>query len=142
MLNPLPIAPTISDDTDMTIAVSLNKTTPKKYKIKVPEKEISKDSYENKNGLEKLFFDIEKKAEELFKKEKEDTFDEMGMFEIMGQTIDIMQNSILECKMAGYTPDMIIGIPHDACGFYEFDKAYEIIEIGRIIAKENLKILS
>ena len=95
-----------------------------------------------KTAWKNFFFDIEKKAEELFKKEPSDAFYEMGMFEIMGQTIDIMQNAILECKMAGYTPDMIIGIPHDACGFYEFNKAYELIEIGRIIAKENLKTIS
>ena len=60
VLNPLPIAPTISDDTNLTIAVSLNKTTPKKYKVKTPneesEKKSQEDAYEKKNGMEKLFF--------------------------------------------------------------------------------------
>ena len=41
------------------------------------------------------------------------------MFDIMGRTIDIMQNAVLDCKMAGYSPDIIIAIPNDACGFYE-----------------------
>ncbi|MCD6212112.1 MAG: patatin, partial [Sulfurovum sp.] len=63
---------------------------------------------------------------------------EMGMFDIMGRTIDIMQNAVLECKMAGYSPDIVIGIPNDACGFYEFNKAYEMIELGRVIAREHL----
>ena len=137
VLNPLPIAPTISDNTDMTIAVSLNVITPKKYDIEKKEK-----TKEKKKGLEKIFFDIEKKVQKLFPDDDStDKFDEMGMFEIMGQTIDIMQNSILECKMAGYTPEMIIGIPNDVCGFYEFDRAHDIIEIGKIIAKENLNSL-
>ena len=79
------------------------------------------------------------KAEQLFSREKKSTFDEMGMFDNMGRTIDIMQNAVLDCKMAGYSPDIIIGIPNDACGFYEFNKGYEMIELGRIIAKEYLK---
>jgi len=61
------------------------------------------------------------------------------MFDIVGRTIDIMQNAVLECKMAGYSPDIIIGIPNNACGFYEFNKAYEMIELGRMIAVEHLK---
>ena len=34
-------------------------------------------------------------------KKKKSIFDEMGMFDIMGRTIDIMQNAVLDCKMAG-----------------------------------------
>lgn len=79
------------------------------------------------------------KAEQLLSRESKNAFDEMGMFDIMGRTIDIMQNAVMECKMAGYAPDIIIGIPSDAGGFYEFNKAYEMIELGRIIAKEHLQ---
>ena len=61
------------------------------------------------------------------------------MFDIMGHTIDIMQNAIMESKMAGYAPDIIIGIPNNACGFYEFNKAYELIQLGRLIAREHLE---
>ena len=89
--------------------------------------------------MQEIFSDMAQKAEELFAREKKSTFNEMGMFDIMGRTIDIMQNAVLECKMAGYSPDIIIGIPNDACGFYEFNRAYEMIELGRMITKEHLK---
>jgi len=134
VLNPLPIAPTVSDDTDITIAVNLSAKVTKDYKIHIPKREREKES-----GMQEIFFEMAQKAEQLFSKEKKSTFDEMGMFDIMGRTIDIMQNAILECKMAGYAPDIIIGIPNDACGFYEFNRAYEMIELGSIIAKEYLK---
>jgi len=78
---------------------------------------------------------MSKKAEQLLSKEVNNTFDDMGMFGIMGRTIDIMQNAVLECKMAAYAPDILIDIPNDACGFYEFIRGYEMIELGRIIAK-------
>ena len=134
VLNPLPIAPTVSDDTDITIAVSLSAHISKTYKVDIPKKQREKE-----NGIQEMFFEMKQKAEELFARESKNDFDEMGIFDIMGRTIDIMQNAVLECKMAGYAPDIIIGIPHNACGFYEFNKAYEMIELGRIIAHENLK---
>ena len=131
ILNPLPIAPTISDDTDITIAVSLSANVANHYKIDIPEREREKE-----NGMQEIFFETAQKAKELFSREKKRTFDEMGMFDIVGRTIDIMQNAVMECKMAGYTPDIIIGIPNDACGFYEFNRGYEMIELGRIVARE------
>jgi NTE family protein len=133
VLNPLPIAPTVSDSTDLTIAVNLSTNVAKGYKIHIPKKEREKES-----GMKKIFFETAQKAEQLFSREKKSTFDEMDMFDIMGRTIDIMQNAVMECKMAGYSPDIIIGIPSDAGGFYEFSKAYEMIELGRMIAKEHL----
>ena len=134
VLNPLPIAPTVADNTDLTIAVNLSAHVARGYRIHIPKKEREKES-----GMQEVFFEMAQKAEQLFSREKKSTFDEMGMFDIMGRTIDIMQNAVLECKMAGYSPDIIIGIPNDACGFYEFNKGYEMIELGRIIAKEHLK---
>jgi len=133
VLNPLPIAPTMSDTTDLTIAVSLNAMNTKKYKIDIPKKE-----YEKESKIEKIFLEISQKAEKLLIKEPKTGFENMGMFSIMGKTIDIMQNAILESKMAGYAPDILIGIPNDACGFYEFNRAYEMIELGKIITKEYL----
>lgn len=133
VLNPLPIAPTVSDDTDSTIAVNLSAKVIKDYKLHIPKREREKES-----SMQEVFFDMAQKAEQLFSREKKSTFDEMGMFDIMGRTIDIMQNAVLDCKMAGYSPDIIIGIPNDACGFYEFNKAYEMIELGKIIAKDHL----
>ena len=134
VLNPLPIAPTISDSTDLTIAVSLNAMNTKKYKIDMKQKEKKQQT-----NMKKIFFEISQKAGQLITKEQKTSYEDMGMFGIMGRTIDIMQNAILESKMAGYMPDIVIGIPNNACGFYEFDRAYELIELGRIITREMIE---
>jgi len=133
ILNPLPIAPTVSDDTDMTIAVKLNAQIEKEYQITIPRKEQEKET-----GMQEIFSELMEKAEALIAREPENSFDEMSMFDIIGHTIDTMQDALSDCKSAGYSPDMIIGIPKNACGFYEFNKAYEIIELGRVIAREHL----
>jgi NTE family protein len=132
VLNPLPIAPTVADNTDSTIAVNLCANVSKDYKLHIPKKEREKES-----KIQEIFLEMAQKAEKLLEREKKSNFDEMGMFDIMGRTIDIMQNAVRECKMAGYSPDMIIGIPNNACGFYEFNRAYEMIELGRVIAQEH-----
>ena len=134
VLNPLPIAPTISDDTDLTIAVKLNANVTKAYKVTIPKKEREKE-----NGMRKVFFDLSQKAENLFSREYKSSYENMSAFDIMGRTIDAMQNSLEAYKIAGYSPDIIIDIPHNACGFYEFNRAYELIELGRVITKETLK---
>jgi len=132
VLNPLPMAPTVSDDTDITIAVNLNANNAKKYIIEIPKKEKEKE-----NRFKEIFFELKQKAQSLFEQEQKSEFDEMNMFVIVGKTIDIMQNSVLECKMAGYSPDIMINIANDACDFYEFNRAYEMIELGRVIAKDS-----
>lgn len=134
VLNPLPIAPTISDKTDLTVAVSLNAESSKQYKIHVPEQEEDK-----KNKIHKTFLDLMKKTHFLSTESKNE---EMSVFDVFGRSIDVMQKTILKYKIAGYSPDMIIGIPEDACGFYEFNRAYELIELGRIIAKKEIKVFS
>ena len=132
VLNPLPISPTVADDTDSTIAVNLSANVRKDYKLHIPKIEREKES-----KIQEIFLEMAQKAEKLLEREKKSNFDEMGMFDIMGRTIDIMQNAVRECKMAGYSPDIIIGIPNNACGFYEFNRAYEMIELGRVIAQEH-----
>lgn len=131
VLNPLPIAPTMSDGTDLTVAVKLNAAGNKTYNIELPKK-----AREQENSLLKLFNEMSDKAQSLFEKTTDTAPKKMDMFDIIGRTIDTMQNSLEAYKTAGYSPDIVINIPHDACDFYEFNRAYEMIELGRMIAKE------
>lgn len=134
VLNPLPIAPTVSDKTDLTVAVSLNAQSLKNYKIEIPIKEEEK-----KNKIHKIFFELMEKAHFSVNNKKTNKLENMSVFDVFGRTIDVMQKTIVKYKIAGYSPDMIIGIPEDACGFYEFNRAYELIEIGRVIAQKEIK---
>ena len=110
-----------------------NAQTSKNYKVEIPKIEDEK-----KTKIQEMFFKMSQKAEKLLSTDHINRYDNMGMFDIMGKSIDIMQNAVLECKMAGYSPDLIIGIPNNACGFYEFNRAYEMIELGRMIAKDQI----
>ncbi len=65
--------------------------------------------------------------------------DEMGFAETMARALDTMQAQIARVQLALDPPELVIRIPRDACQFYEFWRAKELIAIGR---KETEKALA
>lgn len=55
----------------------------------------------------------------------------MGLTELMSRSLDTMQAQIARVQIALDPPELVIRIPRDACQFYEFWRARELIEIGR-----------
>jgi len=45
--------------------------------------------------------------------------------------MNIMENTLAQAQLKTYSPDLVIDIPRNACNFYEFHRAREMIEIGR-----------
>jgi NTE family protein len=64
--------------------------------------------------------------------------DGMGLVELMSRSLDTMQAQIARVELALDPPELVIRIPRDACQFYEFWRAKELVEIGRIEAEKAL----
>lgn len=64
--------------------------------------------------------------------------DEIGLSEILARALDTMQAQIARVQLALAPPELVIRIPRDACLFYEFWRAKELAEIGRIEADKAL----
>jgi NTE family protein len=64
--------------------------------------------------------------------------DAMGLVELMSRSLDTMQAQIARVELALDPPELVIRIPRDACQFYEFWRAAELIEIGRAEAEKAL----
>jgi len=111
LLNPIPIAPALNHQTDMIVAVNLNASRNERRRGG-PRME------EAKGGDEKGEIP--------------------GIFDIMSLSMDTMQNAIARLKLAGYSPDLVVDIPRDACSFYEFYRAEELIAVGRECASRAL----
>lgn len=60
------------------------------------------------------------------------------LMEVMSRALDTMQERIGRVQLALEPPDLLIRIPRDACEFYEFWRAAELIEIGRREAEKAL----
>lgn len=131
VLNPVPIAPTFSDQTDLTVAVNLGGRVDKKS-----ESTASEDSSEEESSP------LIDKVSSFVKSVKDSTVNSVGKdwdaYDIANQAFDTMQSAIARQKLAAYPADHLIEIPRNACGTVEFDRAAEMIELGYKSAEESL----
>jgi len=61
-----------------------------------------------------------------------------GFTELMARSLDTMQAQIARVQLALDPPELVIRIPRDACQFYEFWRAKELIALGRYEAERAL----
>ena len=131
VLNPVPVAPTIGDDTDRTVAVNLGGPA---------------ESSETVNGMsssaaphmslihEKINHFITRLQRSVTSSGGRD----WGAYDIAIQAFEAMQSAIARQKLAAYPPDVVIEIARNACRTFEFDRAPEMIELGYRKARECL----
>jgi NTE family protein len=134
ILNPVPIAPTFEDHTDMTIAVNLGATPSGAPPAK--SKSASEDTDDSAPG--NLRAKINRFIDDRMKRSPADGADGWTMLDIADQTFDAMQGTIARQKLATYPPDHTIKIARDACGTLEFDRADEMIALGYDTAARSL----
>ena len=135
LVNPIPIAPTLQDKTDITIAVSLSgKVQPPTVLKPHIEDEINING-RNINGYHKI---ITQFINGLQKNNPSSAKKEITLYEIIAKSMDTMQSKIARLQLAAYSPNVIVAIPSNACSFYEFYRARELIEIGYQKAEEQL----
>ncbi len=131
VLNPVPIAPTFGDKTDMTIAVNLG------GKLEIKENKNSEQSFNEEDSSS-----LKKKALLLIERFKQTIKTsgklDWGVYDIANQAFDAMQSTIARQKLSSYPPDYTIEIPRNACGTLDFDRASEMIELGYKMAHDSL----
>ena len=135
IINPVPLAPTLNNDTELTIAVALN-GPPEVFKSE-RENELS---HNNENEIKNKYqLGIEKFIDGLLPKGVSDkNKEDLGIFNLVTQSMDTMQASIARLKLAAYRPDIVIEIPRNLCSWFDFDRAEELIEFGYARAEDTL----
>ena len=132
VLNPVPIAPTFSDRTDLTIAVNLGgRVQPSARRRRTPAREDEATS--RLHAVIRSF--IARLGEP-----RERGEERLSAYDVVHQSFDAMQATISRQKLAAYPPDCTITIPRSACGILEFDRAAEMIELGYEAAREQLPV--
>ena len=127
ILNPVPIAPTFNDDSDMIIAVNLGGDLEK------DKPETLTETIKGEGGGISFQKSVTKFFHRMVKDNDEGNW---GMYDVADKAFDAMQSTIARQKIAAYPPDVVIEIARDACGTLEFDRAAEMIELGYRKAKE------
>lgn len=127
IFDPVPMAPTFRDATDLTVAVSLFGPA----SAELPEAP----------GLAQV---EEATPLAAFWKRAASVSERLGpegawnLSYVASQSIDAMQGLITRHKLAAHPPDVLIEIPRDACGILEFHRAEELIALGYEKAREQL----
>ena len=128
--NPIPIAPTVTDVTDVTIAVSLSGKQRDLFKKTSPHfKPDSKNQATYQVAITRFIENLQKKFSNN-KKSSDNIEEEVNMFEVTSRSLEAMQNTIARFKLASYNPDYLVEIPADACSLFDFHRANEMIELG------------
>ncbi|WP_394179349.1 patatin-like phospholipase family protein [Marinomonas posidonica] len=133
VLNPLPIIPSVPVGADYIIAVDLN--GPADNLARMAEKE------EEAEGDGPAWWSS---AKSLFSKHKQDEVEanydaeSWGRLQTINMMFETMQESLTQYKLAGYPPDLLISIPKDISGFYEFWRAEELVEFGYEVARKAI----
>ena len=124
VLNPVPIAPTFHDDTDLKISVNLGGEA-------APDMPIKKRHKVDKSILQKM---------QLYLKSislPDSITKEDGMYVVANKSFDSMQGALARMKLAAYPSDIEIDIPRNLCGTFDFDKAEELIDYGYNLCKKR-----
>ena len=121
VLNPVPIAPTFHDSTDLTISVNLGGESMAESPFKDNEPQNSIQKIINKISIP-------------------DSFTEGGMYSVANKSFEAMQSSIAKMKLAAYPSDIELDIPINLCGTFEFNKAKELIEYGYNFCEQSVEL--
>lgn len=158
LMNPLPIAPTVSAHADATVAVSLagERTAPA---AGPPAGESAAE-----RPVEEWGDRFRRTAANLLDREvirsivgrfgrgadpapgesgaDDDVFGELpaglSKGDVIAQSLDAMQSVLTRYRLAGYPPDVLISVPRDACRTLDFHRAAEVIGLGRRLAEDAL----
>jgi NTE family protein len=134
LVNPLPIAPTLNDSTDLTIAVNLAGID-QEY---TPPETVSKDEKQKNSYRDRIADFLNGLREDDDSASTESDFDAA---DLLVKSFDIMQGAIARFKLAAYAPDKTIDIPRNACSFFEFHRAEEMADLGYEKARKVLESL-
>ena len=123
LVNPVPIAPTIRDNTDIAIAVDASAADEKDIEHSHRNRPEKGSSYRQQimDFLDSMSLlpKIESREEKA-----------MDTMQILTNSIEVMQSMITRFQLAANTPDILIRIPQNIATFYEFHHAEELIAFG------------
>ena len=121
LVNPVPIGPTLEDRTDLKVVVNLSGPEESNALPEVSASLIEDNSYRTRIAR---FIDG-------LQPSRADTGPRHGLIDVAFLSMQTMQDTIARLRLSTYSPDVTIEIPRNACGFFEFWRAEELIDLGR-----------
>jgi NTE family protein len=140
LVNPVPIAPTLRDKSELTIAVNVSAKEEPSLDRAERRGERTGHSAERHDRIAEFLETLQ----QMVSGETRDGDDEergMHLFDVVARSMDTMQSTIARFQLAAYSPDAIVQVPANASAFFEFWRARELIDLGRERAEQALRPL-
>ncbi|GCC51722.1 patatin [Chryseotalea sanaruensis] len=132
VLNPLPMNLVKREPDEWLVAVNVNGNKADIKKVAAPVVNEEKAAYLRMlDHFRTQILRFDSKAEE--------TVEKLGFFDLMNKSYDITLDRLTDLMIEMHKPDLVVEISRDACGVFEFYRANEIIEEGRIAFKKALE---
>lgn len=159
LMNPVPILPTLSAQADVTIAIHLAGATRRHTPTRpsgpvhgtendpvIDETDPSFDPQHDERWAAlrqraSRLLDWDTVRTMLSREDHPadvDDFAEYGRLDIMNLAYETMQATLTSYKLAGYPPDVLVEIPKSSARTFEFHRAAELIELGRVLTEKAL----
>lgn len=130
VVNPVPITPTRDDATDLTIAVDLSGPAEARPLPQMSASLIGHNSYRKRIG-------------QFVRSVRSGQHPEAaspGLLDVAFTSMQAMQDTITRLRLTECAPDLLIEVPRNACGFFEFWRAEELIALGRERTAEAFEV--
>lgn len=134
VLNNIPLKHAPRNNNDKLVAVNVNAQVPV-IKLKLSNKENEK----KQSVYRKRINDFQSQLQKIVPTTKRD--DTLNYFDVITNTIGLMTYTIAQNHLEKHPPDILINISKETCGTYDFYKAEELIETGKMATEETLKTI-
>lgn len=129
VLNNIPMAHVKRTEGDILMAVFVNADVP------LIKPELSKEAVNKQMAYRQKiqdFYSHLRRSSNTSKEEK------LGYFSLVTRTFDLMTMYMAEEKLKQFSPDVLINVSRESCNIYDFYKAEEQVEAGRMAACSTL----
>lgn len=130
VINPVPVAPTLNDRTDITLAVDLNG----RYDISLEEEDEPQEKETSDNPIINAYQNsIGQYIDQIWRDDDEaekSPHADLGLTDVMVRSMEAMQAALTQFKLAATAPTHTIHMPCNLCHFMDFHRSEELIEYG------------
>ena len=129
VLNPLPVGPSLHRPTRVTVAVNLNGRydTTRKLPVLATQAAQPESSDDQEASYTEMFGQFLSKV---WPASTESPVVKLGLTEVALRSMEAMQASITDFRLAANMPSVVVNIPSNLCSFFDFHRAQELIEFG------------
>lgn len=138
VMNNLPLKHAKRVEGDILVAVDVGANVPVlKHALTIKETKEQENAYQKK--VKEYYQKIQKWIPYDKEEVEEDKVEKLGYLDLMNTTINLMMEQQTKLQIENTPPDILIQISRDSCSTYDFYRAAEMIEIGRMAFSQTMK---